>query len=152
LAVTLADTFTAAKKKQIYYSDFTDNFDSTPFVQCLARITNEQDVTQSLKNLIFTNLGERFFQPAVGCNITASLFELSGPILQNELQNAITTTITNFEPRAVLQSLIIQNPDSTVQLTAPADIDKNSITVTVQYYLVNTPNLITFTVFLQKLR
>ena len=56
--ITRANTLTAAKKQQEFFSDFFDSFVKTPFGNDLARITNERDVNQSLKNLIQTNLGE----------------------------------------------------------------------------------------------
>ena len=150
--VNRSDTYTSLKNKLIYYSDFTDNFNQTPFGNNLALITNEQDVSQSIRNLVFTNYGERLFQPSLGCNVTGSLFELSGIPLINLLQNSITGTIVANEPRAFLQSVTVKDPNFVGNLTTPASSDKNSIEVTIQYSLINNPSPITLTIFLNRIR
>ena len=124
----------------------------TPFGHALSLITNEQDVSQSIRNLVFTNYGERLFQPSLGCNVFGSLFELSGIPLINLLQDSITATITANEPRCSLQSVVVQNPNFVSNLTTPASSDKNSIEVTIQYSLVNNPAPISLTLFLTPIR
>jgi phage baseplate assembly protein W len=150
--VNRADAYTSFKNKRIYYSDFTDNFNQTPFGQNLAVITNEQDISQSIKNLVFTNYGERLFQPSIGCNVTGSLFELSGIPLINLLQDSITSTITFNEPRAFLQSVVVQDPNNVNNPTTPASSDKNSIEVSITYSLVNNPAPIKLSIFLNRIR
>jgi len=150
--VTRADTFTSIKKKYEYYSDFLDNFDQSPLGPELLLVTNEKAVTQSIKNLIFTNYGERLFQPNVGCNITTSLFELAGVPLQNFLIDSITATIRTWEPRAILETVQVQDLSNPIYYTQPASADKNAIEVTIMYYLINNPKLITLTVMLRRLR
>jgi phage baseplate assembly protein W len=152
VTVNRADAYTNLKNKLTYYSDFTNNFNQTPFGKNLALITNEQDVSQSIRNLVFTNYGERFFQPSLGCNVTGSLFELSGIPLINLLRDSITATITSNEPRCFLQNVIVQDPDSVNSLTTPASSDKNGLEVTIKYSLINNPNPITLTLFLTKIR
>jgi len=150
--VTRADTFTSVKKKYQYYSDFLDSFDQTPLGPELALLTNEKAVTQSIKNLIYTNYGERLFQPNVGCNITTSLFQLAGPPLQNFLVDSITATINTWEPRAILDAVIVQDLTNPLDYTQPANADKNTIQVTIVYYLINNPTPITINVMLRRLR
>lgn len=150
--VTRADTFTSQKKKFQYYSDFMDNFDQFPLGPELAVVSNEKAVTQSLKNLIFTNYGERVFQPNVGCNILGSLFELAGIPLQNFLVDSITATITTWEPRVILEQVIVQDLSNPQDYQQPANVDKNSIQVTIVYYLINNPTPVTILVMLRRLR
>jgi phage baseplate assembly protein W len=150
--VTRADTFTSQKKKFQYFSDFLDNFDQCPLGPELAVVTNEKAVTQSIKNLIYTNFGERVFQPNVGCNITASLFELAGVPLQNLLIQSITATIQTWEPRAILEAVTVQDLGNPIFYGQPANVDKNAIEVTIIYYLINNPKPITITVMLRRLR
>lgn len=150
--ITRADTLTAFKKQYEYYSDFLDNFDKTPLGDDLARVTNDDAVTQSLKNIINTNLRERFFQPNLGCNITASLFELSGIVLQNMLQDTITSAINSYEPRAVLDAVVVQDLSNPTDYSVPASVDKNAISVTIVYYLQNNTIPITFNMLLQRVR
>ena len=51
----------SVNKNPEFFSDFLTDFTKTPFGNQLGRVTNEKSVNQSIKNLIFTNLNERFF-------------------------------------------------------------------------------------------
>lgn len=139
--ITRANTLTAAKKQQEFFSDFFDSFVKTPFGNDLARITNERDVNQSLKNLIQTNLGERLFQPTIGSNVNRSLFEMNNFVETNALEFYITNTIQNNEPRVILDSV-----------TVIPTIDEGSVKITVSYYLINNPNLVTLDFILRRIR
>lgn len=152
ITVNRADAYTSLKNKLIYYSDFTDNFDQTPFGNNLSLITNEEDVSQSIRNLVFTNYGERLFQPSIGCNVTGSLFELSGIPLINLLQDSISSTIIRNEPRCSLESVIVQDPNNVNNPTIPAASDKNSIEVTIKYSLINNPQPVVLSLFLNRIR
>ena len=150
--ITRADTLTNFKKQYEYFSDFLNSFDKSPLGNELVRVINADDVTQSIKNLINTNFGERFFQPNIGCNINASLFELSGIVLSNMLRDTISAAIAAYEPRAVLESVIVQDLDNPIDYSLPASVDKNAISVTIVYYLQNNTIPITFTMLLQRSR
>jgi len=139
--ITRANTLTAAKKQQEFFSDFFDSFVKTPFGNDLARITNERDVNQSLKNLIQTNLGERLFQPTIGSNVNRSLFEMNNFVETNALEFYITNTIQNNEPRVILDSV-----------TVIPTVDEGSVKITVSYYLINNPNLVTLDFILRRIR
>lgn len=152
VTITRADTLTNQKKKLEYFSDFMDNFDKSPLGSELARVTNEKAVTQSLRNLVFTNFGERPYQPNLGCNITGSLFELSGIVLTNMLTDAIVATIQTYEPRVVLENVIIQDLSNSIDYSQPASVDKNSIEVTLIYYLVNNPAPQQLSLLLRRIR
>ena len=141
MAVTRLDTFTSTGKKTVYYSDFTDNFDKELFGDDLLAVTNEKSVNQSLKNLIYTNVNERPFQPLVGSSIRKMLFEPNTPSDLNALKNFIFTTITNFEPRVNL-----------VDVTVTSEVDSETITATITYTLINTQAPITLTLFLNRVR
>jgi len=72
---TRAESFTANKKQTEYFSDFLNSFAKTPVGDKLARVTNEQSVNQSLRNIIKTINGERLFNPDFGSQVLSSLFE-----------------------------------------------------------------------------
>lgn len=79
----------------------------------LARVTNEDSVTQALKNLILTDQGEWFFHPEIGSNIRRSLFEPFGPFAAENLTRAISETIAACEPRvSVLGLNVYAVPDA----------------------------------------
>ena len=63
MAVTRADTLTGTKKQREFFSDFVTSFSKTPLGDQLGRVTNEQSVKRSIRNLLLTDPGERFFRP-----------------------------------------------------------------------------------------
>lgn len=142
MAITRADTFTEVKKKLEFFSDFTDSFAKTPYGDQLSRLTNEKSVNQSLKNLILTNVGERLFQPFIGSDVTASLFENNTIDTLSTLQFYIQNTIENFEPRVNLLNVLVESDLS----------NENRIIITLIYNLINNPETITFSFLLKRVR
>lgn len=98
-------------------------------------------VTQALKNLIQTNYYEKPFQPFFGGNIRSMLFELVDDESEEELAEQIMRAINTYEPRAQVLGLdVTVNPD------------QNSLSVTIEYQVVNTEETITFTTTISRLR
>lgn len=149
--LTRADSFTPLKRKQEFFSDFLNSFAKTPIGEQLGRVTNEQAVNQALRNLVKTNIGERLYQPGIGSNIYASLFELNTPPLINAMEFYIENTIKNNERRVNLVSVKVQ---STLQIYNGIKTvrDDNSLTVTLVYNLINNPELITYNIILKRIR
>jgi len=142
MALTRADTFTGSKRQIEYFSDFLTSFAKTPIGNQLARVTNEQAVMQSLKNLIRTNLGERLFQPTVGSDVMATLFELNTDDARDSLEFFINNTVENNEPRVNLLQTIV-NTDG---------INEHQIEITLIYNLINNPEEQTLTLILKRVR
>lgn len=111
MTVTRADKYTQIQKQE-YFSDFLNNFDSHPINNTLAKVSNENSVKQSIRNLILTNLGERLFQPTIGSNIIHALFEPNDVITAENINSFVKSTINQNEPRATLLSVkVFPNPD-----------------------------------------
>lgn len=140
MAVTRADTLTSTIKKQEYFSDFLDSFAISPVGGELGKVVNERSVTQSIKNLIMTSLGERLFQPTVGSNIYNSLFEFNDNLTNASIEFNIANTLKYNEPRC---NLISVNVSST---------DDYSLQVTITYALINNPEPITINFMLKRVR
>lgn len=139
---TRAETLTENKKRVEYYSDFTRNFNKTPIGDQLARVTNDASIQQSLKNIILTNLGERLFQPYIGSNIMATLFENNAIETLSELEFYIQNAVDNSEPRVNLLDVSVKNSDVTEQ----------EIIITIVYNTINSPEPVTFTYILKRVR
>lgn len=153
MALTRADSFTNLKKKQEYFSDFLNSFAKTPIGDQLGRVTNEQSVNQSLKNLIRTNLGERLFQPRVGSDVYASMFEPNDILLVETLKFNIENTIKINESRVNLLSVDVTSVVN--QLTKASKnigMDENTVTIKIVYTLINNPEPITLTTTLKRIR
>lgn len=140
MAITRADALIGNKKPE-FFSDFLNSFSKTPVGEQLAKVVNERAVNQSLKNLLMTNLGERLFQPYVGSNVYATLFENNTLTTLETLVFYIETTIRNNEPRVNLLQVLLNETDS-----------ENEIDITIIYNLINNPEPITFNFILKRVR
>lgn len=143
MALKRADYLTGTKRQPDFFSDFLNNMTMTPYGNDVGRVTNEKAVNQSLRNIIKTNLGERLFQPNIGGNVYANLFELTGGLQDlSTMEFIITETINRNEPRAILQNVTVEQNT----------IEEHEIIVTIIYSLINNPDPITLTVLLKRVR
>ena len=137
---TIADRYTP-KQKEIY-SDFLSNLETHPLSNDIAKVKNEQSIKQSIRNLLLTNVGERFFRPYVGSNIYKSLFNFIDNFTMNDIKIYIQDTIKSYEPRAKLISVnVYDNNDS-----------GNSVTATIQFSIINTGENATLNLVLRRVR
>jgi phage baseplate assembly protein W len=97
--VSRADRYTTRATSDVYFSDFFNNFSVNAKSGQLNRIINEDSMKQALKNLILTNVGERPYQPTVGGNVRAYLFEPIDGFTTEDLKEQIVLTIRNNEKR-----------------------------------------------------
>lgn len=123
------------------YSDLYKDLTVNPISEDLALKLDEESVKESIKNLILTDKGERLFQPNIGGNIRAMLFENNTPATTKIIQNQIETIIKQYEPRAEL-----------IDVQVNSAIDDNSVTVKIIFYISNRQVPITVSVFLERIR
>lgn len=121
-----ADKITIEDKKLEYFSDFTNDFFKNPVTGYLSRVVNEESIKQSIKNLIFTNKGERFYSPSVGSTIKSSLFDPLDATAIIAIRQTITETINNFERRAQLLDVIVT-----------PYIDENAVFIKIIFSIIN---------------
>lgn len=87
------------------FKDISLSFDINPLNYDLIVIKNETAIARSIRNLVYTLIGERFLNPQLGSNVTRALFESLDSITANVIESEIRTTIDNFEPRVNLTSV-----------------------------------------------
>lgn len=136
-----ASNINNSKRSNRIYSDLNLNFTKNPATKDVARLTDVEAVKRSVRNLILTNRFERPFHPEIGSSIRDLLFELITPLNAVLLQDRVEEVIENFEPRANVQQVIVQD-----------EIDQNRYRVTISFYVNNMPEPVTITEFLQRLR
>ena len=108
----------------------------------ISDVTDVQAVKRSIRNLVLLNSFEKPFHPEIASGVRDMLFELMTPVTAALLSRQVQDVIENFEPRARLTGV-----------RAIPDYDKNSYSVTVEFYVVNTPTeLVDLTIFLERLR
>ena len=107
------------------FKDISASFQVNPLTYDLIAIKNETAIARSLRNLVLTYQGERFFNPILGSKVSRLLFENVVEITASAILEEITTTINNFEPRVNLLSVDIS-----------PDYDNLEFNVTVRYEIV----------------
>lgn len=73
-------------------------------------LSEEADIQSSLEILLSTRVGERVMQPKYGCNMDRLLFEPLDTTLQAYMKDLIRTAILYFEPRIILNDVVLE-PD-----------------------------------------
>ena len=108
----------------------------------ISDVTDVQAVKRSIRNLVLLNSFEKPFHPEIAAGVRDMLFELMTPVTAALLARHIEDVIENYEPRARLTG-VREIPD----------YDRNSYSVTIEFYVVNTPTeLVDLTIFLERLR
>ena len=110
------------------FKDINLSFKRHPVTNDVVTIRNEDAIKRSVKNIIFTILGEKPFIPLFGSVINESLFDLNTNLSEIRITDEIKSSLLNYEPR-------IDNIEVTVQV-AP---DRNEMNCIVQYDIVGLP-------------
>ena len=110
------------------FKDINLSFKRHPVTNDVVTIRNEDAIKRSVKNIIFTILGEKPFEPNFGSVINESLFDLNTNLNEIRVSDEIRSSLLNYEPR-------ISNIDVTVTV-AP---DTNEMNCTVQYDITGIP-------------
>lgn len=123
------------------YKDLDLNFAIHPIRKDIAKHLNEYAVINSVKNLVSTNYYERPFRPQIGSGVRNLLFENVDPVIAAQLERAITETIGNYEPRVSVSTI-----------SAIATPDENRYSITMTFFIINSPNPVTINFFLERIR
>lgn len=138
---TRSDFNTPKKQQREYWSDFNTNLDVHPVTMELSRLTNDQAVKRSLKNIILTNKTERLFNPGFGGNIHRLLFEPMNEHTSESIKHAINDVILEYEPRVKLESIeVIPNEQH------------NLYRINIFFMIVNQESMSAMTVLLYRVR
>lgn len=123
------------------YSDIDFTFTKKPVTADVALSYDGQAVIRSVRNLLLTKHYDRPFNPGLGSNISAMLFEPVSPFTASSLESEIKTTIANYEPRVNLQTVkVVPNND------------QNSYSVSLTFFLENATSPTTVTLLLERNR
>jgi phage baseplate assembly protein W len=107
------------------FKDISLSMQSNPLNFDLIAITNETAISRSIRNLVYTVPGERFFNQKLGSNISNSLFENIDSISASAIQSEIEDTIINYEPRVDL-----------IDVDVEPNYENNEFNVTIRYYII----------------
>ena len=116
---------------------FTKNFISKD----IGKKYDVNAVRQAMKNIIYTNLNERPFEPNWGSQIRQLMFEPIDDTTGNALERLIQQAITNHEPRVNMQRVQVL-----------ANQAQNEYRVYVYYYILGIKDLQEMDFVLTRLR
>ena len=107
------------------FKDLSMTFQSNPLNDDLIALKNANAIARSVRNIVFTLPGEKFFNPDFGSRVSESLFENVDNVSALAIKDEIKSSIINFEPRVnLLDTIVIPNPDD------------NEMAVTIEYEIV----------------
>tara|TARA_B100000427_G_C15305671_1_gene506042 strand:- start:229 stop:630 length:402 start_codon:yes stop_codon:yes gene_type:complete len=89
------------------FKDLSMTFQSNPLNNDLIVLKNANAIARSIRNIVMTTPGEKFFNPDFGSRVSDLLFESIDDITASRIQEEIEYSITNFEPRVKLMDVEI---------------------------------------------
>ena len=107
------------------FKDISMSFETNPLNNDLIGLKNSSAIARSIRNIVFTQPGEKFFNPEFGSRVSESLFENVDEVSAIAIRDEIRSSIINYEPRVKLFDVRVNpNPDA------------NEMNVTVKYEIV----------------
>ena len=92
-------------------------------------ISDEEDIQKSIETLLSTTIGERFLQPAYGCNLDNYVFEPINATIETLIKITVRNAILIFEPRIKLLS---------VKLDTTTFINEGRADINIEYEIIGT--------------
>ena len=107
------------------FKDISMTFQSNPLNDDLIALKNENAIARSIRNIVFTLPGEKFFNENYGSRVSKLLFENLDSITASEIEDEIRQSIVNYEPRV-----------SIVQLSVTPNYDEGEFDTVIVYQIV----------------
>jgi len=107
------------------FKDISMSFKANPLNDDLIALKNANAISRSIRNIVFTVPGEKFFQQDFGSDVSQSLFENIDDISASNIKDQIQRSIINFENRVNLREVKVL-----------PDFAGNAFDVIIQYDIV----------------
>ncbi len=107
------------------FKDLSMTFQANPLNYDLIGLKNENAIARSVRNIVFTLPGEKFFDEEFGSRVSGSLFENVDDITANVIIEEIRNSIERYEPRVDL-----------VNVEVFPDFDSNAFDVLIVYNII----------------
>lgn len=107
------------------FRDLSMTFQINPLNYDLIALRNETAISRSVRNIVFTLPGEKFFNPSFGSKISRSLFETIDDMTASVIRDEIINSINNYEPRVSL-----------IEVRTTPDEENLSFNVTIIYEII----------------
>ena len=130
-----------SKKSTKIYKDLNLDFSQNIATKDIQKVLDIESVKRSVRNLINLNHYEKPFHPEIGSNLRGLLFENITTQISHYIGKQIELLIRNYEPRCRL-----------VEVVNKPNLQKNGYSVSISFYIINTPNPVQVETFLERLR
>ena len=107
------------------FKDISMSFQVNPLSNDLIALKNENAIARSVRNIIMTTPGEKFFDPNFGTKISDSLFELLDDISASAIKDQIQYSLETYEQRINLRNVRVE-----------PDFDNNGYDVEIVYDII----------------
>ena len=107
------------------FKDISMSFEVNPINADIIGVKNDTAISRSIRNLILTVPGERFFNEELGSDVSKVLFDTVDDISSSVIKDEIEQSIIRFEPRVKLDDVKVK-----------PDYDNNEFNVTITYDIV----------------
>jgi phage baseplate assembly protein W len=107
------------------FKDISMTFQSNPLNRDLIGIKNETAIARSVKNLVLSSQGEKFFNSSFGTGVSKLLFENIDEMTASIIKDEITYVLNTYEPRIQI-----------MEVTVSPNYDENEFATTIQYKIV----------------
>jgi phage baseplate assembly protein W len=107
------------------FKDISAIFEVNPLNDDLIVLKNANAIARSIRNLIFTNRGDKPFNPFLGSRVNEMLFDPMDQISSVSVRSEIERTINSFEPRVDLD-----------KVTVTANYDENQYDIVIKYQII----------------
>ena len=125
----------------VIYSDFLLDFVPHPITGDIVRVINDAAVKSSVRNIVFTAVGERYFDNILlAGSIRRYLFEPMTPQTTFDIQQELKQAIYNYEPR-------IEN----LQVNVTPDFNNDAYNIVIGFSILNSINQVTLNITLKRL-
>ncbi len=107
------------------FKDLIMSFQANPLNSDLIALKNETAISRSIRNIVFTLPGEKFFNENFGSRVSRSLFENVDEISASVIRDEIRNSIDNYEPRVQL-----------IEVQTIPDYDNGAFDVIINYRII----------------
>ena len=107
------------------FKDVSMSFQVNPLNSDLIGLKYENAIARSVRNIVFTLPGEKFFDENFGSRISATLFENIDDISAGLINDEIRQSINRYEPRVEL-----------IDVEVSHDFDNNQFDVLIVYNII----------------
>ena len=112
------------------FKDVSMTFQKHPLTSDILALKNESAIARSVRNIVFTVPGEKFFDEDFGSRISQALFENINDISANIIKNEIESSLKIYEPRVNVREVEVrpnfdQNEFNVMKLLEQTFLHKN---------------------------